>query len=100
VSSTEESPKSWRINSVGEGAGIRICENAEMVKKAENKKAKQNFFMIINLVKYEVNQNKSLPSDKVTCFACIVFEHLLFHYTLPVQTSRRHFLCLSLFQDS
>jgi len=92
VSSTDERPKSCRINSVGEGAGIRICENAEIVKKAENKKAKDNFFMIINLVKYEVNQNKSLPSGKVTGFACIGFEHLLFRYSLPVQINQPHSL--------
>ena len=92
MSSTDERPKSWRINSVGEGAGIRICENAEIVKKAENKKAKDNFFMIINLVKDEVNQNKSLPSDKVTGFACIGFEHSLFRCILPVRTSQPHCL--------
>ena len=92
MSSTDERPKSCRINSVGEGAGIRICENAEIVKKAESKKAKNNFFMIIILVKYEVNQNKSLPSDKVNGFACIVFEHLLFRYSPPSQINRPHYL--------
>ena len=92
MSSTDERPKSCRINSVGEGVGIRICENAEIVKKAENKKAKDNFFMIINLVNDEVNQNKSLPSDKVTGFACIGFGHLLFRYSLPVRTNQPHFL--------
>ncbi len=77
---------------MGEGAGIRTWENAEILKKTANKNAKDNFFMIINLVKYEVNQNKSLRSDKVNGFACIAFEHLLFRYSLRVQISRLHCL--------